>query len=290
MSCNKSYQKSNSENKTDLHVHTTASDGAYSPREVVHLASRKGISYLGITDHDTIAGLAEAAEECSRYAVVFIPGIEFSTIFEEYEMHILGYNFDWKNERLSNTVYQLQQARTNRIKKMLVKLADLNIFVEMEEVRAKASAQNLGRVHLALVLIDKGVVSSIEEAFAKYLNKGCPAFVPRYKLTPCLAMDIIKEAQGFPVLAHPGLVGYDQIIPDLVENGLQGLEVYHPRHSKEEINTYLKMAQKYNLIITGGSDFHGHERKDMTTFGEMNMPHHSIMQIKKYSPNPALIF
>ena len=295
MSCNKSYRESNVDDKRidspkiDLHVHTTASDGAFSPSETVKLAYQKGISYLAITDHDTIAGLAEATQECSRYELDFFPGIEFSTIYEESEVHILGYNFDWTNKRMTETVFQLQNARVNRIKKMVAKLADLGIYIRFEEVRQKASAPNIGRVHLALALMDKGIVSSINEAFNKYLNRGCPAFVPRYKLTPCLALEIIKEAKGIPVLAHPGLSGCDQLIPLLVDKGLQGIEVFHPRHTKEDECIYLQMAQKYYLIITGGSDFHGYEEKDLSNFGEMKVPFDSIKKLKNPQLDSTLI-
>jgi len=276
VSYSKSCRKSSPKNKIDLHVHTTASDGAYSPCEIVHLAQQKGIKYLAITDHDTTAGLAAAAEECRKYELEFIPGIEFSTIYEEYELHILGYNFKQKNERMQETIQLLQKARVSRIEKMVAKLAGLGIYIDMNEVRNKASAKNLGRVHLALVLIDKGVVNSIAEAFMKYLDPGCAAFIPRFKFTPCLAIEIIKEAKGIPVLAHPGLIDYDPIISLLAENGLQGLEVFHPRHSQEEEDKYGEIAQKYNLFITGGSDFHGHEEHDLTSFGEMKVPLNSI--------------
>lgn len=277
------YQKNNFAYKIDLHVHTTASDGAYSPSGIVDLARKKGISYLAITDHDTTASLTEAAQECRKCQLDFFPGIEFSTVYEEHEVHMLGYNFDWQNQRMAQTVFQLQKARKTRIEKMVGKLVDLGFPIEMEEVRRKSSAQNLGRVHLALVLIDKGIVSSINEAFTKYLNPGCPAFVPRYKLTPFQAMEIIKEAQGVPVLAHPGLACCDQLIPILAEKGLQGIEVFHPRHAKEEEIFYFKIAQKYNLIITGGSDFHGHEEKDLDNLGEMKVPLKSIEQLKRTS-------
>ena len=295
MSCNKSYRMSNSNEKkieiqkADLHVHTTASDGAFSPSETVKLAAQKGISYLAITDHDTIAGLVEAAQECNKYELNFFPGIEFSTIYEESEIHILGYNFDWTNKRMTETVVQLQNARVNRIKKMVAKLVDLGINIRFEEVRQKVSAPNIGRVHVALVLMDKGIVSSIDEAFDKFLNRGCPAFEPRYKLTPCLALKIIKEAKGIPVLAHPGLSGCDQIISLLVDKGLQGIEVFHPRHTKENEQIYLQIAQKYNLIVTGGSDFHGHEEKDFSKLGEMKVPFNSLNKLSNRQFTPTLI-
>ncbi|MDD2212145.1 MAG: PHP domain-containing protein [Clostridia bacterium] len=281
MSCNKSYQKNNLAYKADLHVHTTASDGAYSPREIVNLAREKGISFLAITDHDTTAGLAEAAQECRRCQLAFFPGIELSTIYEEQEVHILGYNINWANERMREMVSQLQNARNTRIEKMVIKLSELGFSLDFEDVRKKSSAQNLGRVHLALVLIDKGIVSSINEAFTKYLNPGCPTFVPRYKLTPFLALKIIKEAEGVSVLAHPGLACCDELIPVLVKKGLQGIEAFHPRHTKEDEILYFKKAQEYKLLITGGSDFHGHEEKDLDNLGEMEVPFDSIRQLKK---------
>ncbi|MGI6145362.1 MAG: PHP domain-containing protein [Peptococcia bacterium] len=295
MFCNKSYRKNNADDyrtdfpKADLHVHTTASDGAFSPRETVKLAYQKGISYLAITDHDTTAGLAEAAQECSKYELDFFPGIEFSTVYEECELHILGYNFDWTYKRVRETVIQLQNARVNRIEKMVAKLATLGIQIDFKEVRQKASVSNIGRVHLALVLMDKGIVGSIDEAFNKYLNRGCPAFVPRYKLTPCMALEIIQEAQGIPVLAHPGLSNCDYLIPLLVEKGLQGIEVFHPQHTKADELVYLQMAEKYHLMITGGSDFHGHEEKDLSNFGEMKVPFNSLKKLKNPQPNPTLI-
>ncbi|HHY05422.1 MAG TPA: PHP domain-containing protein [Clostridia bacterium] len=280
MFCDKFCRQNSFAYKTDLHVHTAASDGAYLPRKTVELAAKKGISFLAITDHDTTAGLAEAAQECRKYKLNFFSGIELSTIYKEDELHILGYSFDWTNTRMRETVWQLQKARKTRIEKMVAKLTQIGIKIKFEEVSKQSSAQNLGRVHLALALLDKGVVNSIDEAFKKYLNPGCPAFVPRYKLTPFIALEIIKEAHGIPVLAHPGLVNCDKVIPLLVEKGLQGIEVFHPRHSKEDELFYFKLAQNYNLIITGGSDFHGHEEKDMDNLGEMKVPLHSIKQLK----------
>lgn len=281
MSWDKFCRKNNLDYKADLHVHTTASDGAYSPSQIVDLAWKKGISALAITDHDTITGLAEADRESNKYQLDFFPGIELSTIYEEHEMHILGYNIDWTNEKMMETVSLLQNARKSRIEKMIAKFSNLGIPLDINEVRRKSSAQNLGRVHLALALIDKGIVSSINEAFTKYLNPGCPAFVPRYKLTPFMALEIIKEAKGIPVLAHPGLANCDQLIPLLLEKGLQGIEVFHPRHTKDEELHYFKLAQKHNLIITGGSDFHGHEENELDNFGEMQVPFPSIQQLKK---------
>ncbi|MGI6588247.1 MAG: PHP domain-containing protein [Peptococcia bacterium] len=277
---NKFYQKDNFDYITDLHVHTTASDGAYSPSRIVKLAQKKRVSFLAITDHDTTAGLEEAAQECRKRKLNFFPGIELSTIYKEHELHVLGYNFNWTNAKMSKTVLELQQARRTRIEKMVTKLTKIGINIEFEEVRKKSSAENLGRVHLALTLIDKGVVSSIDEAFKKYLNPGCPAFVPRYKLTPFMAIEIIKEAQGTPVLAHPGLVYCDELIPILIKKGLQGIEVFHPRHTRDEILLYFKIAQKYNLLVTGGSDFHGHEEKDIDNLGAMRVPFYSIKQLK----------
>lgn len=286
MSWNEFYQKNNFVHgknvivpKIDLHVHTTASDGAYSPKKIVHLAKEKGISFLAVTDHDTITGLGEAENECRKCKIDFFPGIEFSTCLERYELHILGYNINWNNEKLQEMLLKLHEDRKTRIEKMVVKLSELGIPIKIEDVRNKSLHQNLGRPHIALVLMELGVVQSIEEAFTNWLNPRSPAFVPRYRLSPLTAIQLLQEAGGVPVLAHPGIDCPNWILPSLIENGLQGIEVFHPKHSEEMKSYYLKIAEENKLIITGGSDFHGHEEKDFAQFGEMKVPFSSIKKL-----------
>lgn len=266
--------------KVDLHLHTTASDGAYSPREIVHLARKKGISALAVTDHDTITGLIEAEKECRKYNIDFFPGIEFSTYFEKYELHILGYNINGNNEKLQEMLRQLQESRKTRIEKMVSKLSAQGFPIEISDVRRKSLHQNLGRPHIALILKEQGIVQSIEEAFTNYLNPGCPAYVPRYRLSSLAAIQLVQEAGGVSVLAHPGIHCPDKILPVLIEKGLQGIEVFHPKHSLERENYYLQVAQENKLIITGGSDFHGHEEKDFVHLGEIKVPFSSIKKLK----------
>lgn len=271
--------------KIDLHVHTTASDGRFTPQEVVKLASAKGISYLAITDHDTIAGLEEASTACAKYKVHFFPGLEFSTSYEKQEIHLLGYNIDRTSPRLIAVLTQLQEARKNRITQMVIKLAEAGIDINIEDVQKKFTGKSLGRPHIALVLKERGIVRSIDEGIKNYLSPGCPAYIPRLRLSPFEAIDLIKKAHGFPVLAHPGLECPTELISALINHGLLGIEVFHPRHSTEQKAFYLKFAAPYHLLVTGGSDFHGHEAKDIANFGTMQVPLASVQKLKSFTPN-----
>lgn len=279
MSWKKFYRK----NKADLHVHTTASDGKYLPREVVKIAWKKGVSFLAITDHDTITGLEEAYQECRKYQVVFYPGIELSTNYENREIHLLGYNLNWTSHELQENLAQLQAARKIRVEKMVSKLSERGIPIRLEDVRKKATGQSMGRPHIALVLLELGMVKSIDEAMRLYLSPGCPAYVSRYRISPLAALKLIHKAGGMPVLAHPGIECPDELIPVLIKNGLQGIEVFHPKHTKKQEDFYAQLAQTNQLMITGGSDFHGHEEKDFFNLGEMKVPLNSIRQLKKNS-------
>ena len=279
MSWEKFYRK----NKADLHVHTTASDGKYLPREIVKIAWEKGVSFLAITDHDTITGLEEAYQECRKYRVAFYPGIELSTNYGKWEIHLLGYNLNWTSQELRETLAQLQEARKTRVKKMVSKLSEGGIPIKLEDVRKKALGQSMGRPHIALALRDLGMVKSIDEAMHLYLSPGCPAYVPRDRITPLAALKIIHKAGGIPVLAHPGLECPAELIPILIKNGLRGIEVFHPKHTKKQEEFYAQIAQANQLLMTGGSDFHGHEEKDFFNLGEMKVPLKSINQLKYQS-------
>jgi predicted metal-dependent phosphoesterase TrpH len=275
VSCSKSYLI-----KADLHLHTTASDGAYSPKDLIELAAKKQIKYLAITDHDTLQGLDEAAKTCQERGIVFFPGIEFSTVYSQHEIHILGYNLQLTNPNLISIVKKLQNSRWLRMEKMIAKLKSLGISIEKEELAKFSTNRNWGRLHLALVLQEKGIVNSTAEAFQKYLEPGAKAYVPRYRLCPFETLKIIAKAGGKSVIAHPGLSKADQLIPLLAEKGLIGIEVYHPAHSENECLKYRQLAQKHNLIITGGSDFHGHLAEDLKYLGEMPIPLSTLSYLK----------
>lgn len=266
--------------KIDLHVHTTASDGAYSPHDLVALAHQKGIDCLSITDHDTTWGLSEALQAGQTYSLEIIPGLELSTVHGKTEIHILGYYFNPQSHILQVTLDLLADARYGRARKIVEKLNDLGHLIDFSEVRSKSTNGTIGRPHVALVMIDHGIINSIEEGFDKYLSPGCPAYVPRLRLTPPEAIQLIRDSGGVPVLAHPGLGFPPELLPDFISQGLEGVEVFYPEHSREVIMHYSNQCRKYNLIMTGGSDFHGHQPEDLKGLGRMNVPSETIERLK----------
>lgn len=242
----------------DLHVHTNHSDGIFSPQKVIELAIKKGLCGIAITDHDTITGIIPALEYCKNFNdFTIIPGIEFSTVKNEEEVHILGYFINPFDDGILEITDKLKKSRYNRSIKMIEKLNDLGINIILEDVLEISGGELIGRPHIARALINKGYVNSIDEAFNKYLDKGKPAYVERFKLTTEEAISIIKNSGGYAVLAHAGLLKNKEIIEYCINLGIDGLECIHSKH--EALDTeYLKViAKTNNLIITGGSDFHG---------------------------------
>lgn len=283
MSCTKYYPHYDNGWKIELHVHTTASDGAYNPGKIVELAWEKGVRILAITDHDTTSGWEEAAGKTLQYPVMLIPGIELSTVHEDHEIHILGYYIDPDSDKLQNVLNLLTDARQNRACKIVEKLNKHGIDIAFEDVRKKGSpGGSLGRPHVALALIEQGLVNTVEEAFEKFLNPDRPGYVPRYKLAPYEAIALIKKAKGIPVLAHPGIDCPVELLPSFIEAGLLGIEVFHPQHTQEMEKEFLRLACERNLIVTGGSDFHGHEQDEWRYFGEMPVPAQSIEFFKSW--------
>jgi len=244
-------------NFIDMHTHSTASDGIYSPRKLVDYAIEKGLAGIAITDHDTIDGIEEAIQQARHYKnFIIIPGVELSTEYNNEEVHVLGYMINYKNRYLLKLLNNLQTERNNRALKIIDKLTNLGFEINYEDIERIAGPGTIGRPHIARALIHKGYVKNNEEAFKKYLSKGCPAYVPRQKLTPRDAIDIIRESGGVSVAAHPGLLECMITLDYLVEIGIDGIEVYHPDHTIDKSLKYLELAKKHNLIVTAGSDFH----------------------------------
>lgn len=241
----------------DMHIHTTASDGTLTVKEIITAAMEIGLEGIAITDHDTIDGLEEAEQLGKRLKFPVIPGIELSTESDEKEIHILGFFIDYHLSWVKDKLAVLQQARVKRILKMVDKLKKLRYDVYEDEIFQCAGESSVGRPHIALVLQRKGYISSVQDAFEHLIGKGCPAYVPRFKLTPCEAISFICDAGGVPVIAHPGLSRCDELILPLCDYGLKGIEVFHPDHNMYDELRYLKMAKENKLIVTGGSDFHG---------------------------------
>lgn len=269
----------------DLHTHTIASDGQLKPRELVRLAKEKGLAALAITDHDTIDGLKEALDAGRDYQVEVIPGIELSTEWENRDVHLLGYYIDFQKEELQRFLIKLQEARYRRGQEMVARLQRLGYDLTWEEVTRFVGGKAVGRLHVAQALVDKGLVPSIEIAFTELLERGRPAYVPRYKLSPGEAIELIRIWGGVAVLAHPGLIGCDGIIRELVERGLQGLEVYYPLHDAETTEHYFNLAQELGLLVTGGSDFHGVQDEDHAELGAVTVGEKEINLLKKCARN-----
>ncbi|RXZ77031.1 PHP domain-containing protein [Paenibacillaceae bacterium] len=247
--------------RADLHSHTTASDGLLTPQEVVRLAHATGLAVVAITDHDTTAGVEAALAEGSRLGIEVVPGVEISTTVRGKDIHILGYYPDWKNTVWQERLGQLREGRAARNEQIIAKLNQLGISISLQEVVESAQKtgidESVGRPHIAGVLVNKGVVATIGQAFDTLLGTGCPAFVSVPKVSPGEAMTWIREAGGAAVIAHPGLYGDDELVEQLIQEGPVGLEVYHSDHSPEDEHRYESMARRYGLIETGGSDFHG---------------------------------
>lgn len=244
----------------DLHIHTTASDGRFSPTQIIEQAIAAELSYIAITDHDTVDGLLQLGELESPIPanLVVIPGIELSTDLPENEVHILGYSIDIFNKELRTQLDVLVADRHSRTKRIIEKLHHLGYIITYERVLELGNhATSIGRPHIAKALVEKKYFSTVAEVFITLLDKNGPAYVPHYKLTPKQVIELIKQAGGIPVLAHPGLIGNDDIVLDIIAAGIKGLEVYHPKHNEQQIQTYLSIAKEHGLLITGGSDFHG---------------------------------
>ncbi|MHB0913222.1 MAG: PHP domain-containing protein [Armatimonadota bacterium] len=242
--------------KADLHVHTTASDGTLSPEEVVREAARLGLGGIGITDHDSVQGVAPALAEGERVGVTVVPGIEINTDYADSELHILGYWIETESPALQAHLRTLREAREERGRMMVEKLNELGCRVSFERVRELAGGV-IGRPHVARAIVEAGCTRDMNGAFGRFLVRGAPAYIPRYKITPFEAVRIIREAGGVAVLAHPGNTGHDEVIPELVEAGMRGIEVYHTDHNRVKTARYRRLAQQLGLIATGGSDFHG---------------------------------
>jgi hypothetical protein len=260
----------------DLHSHSTASDGTLAPAEVARLAVRNGLSAWALTDHDTIAGIAEAAAEALKLGLDFLPGIEISAEFPQPgTLHLLGYGIDPASDVLAGMTKSLLAGRDNRNPKIVERLRELNVAITMEEVEAEAGGAVIGRPHIAAILTRKGYVSSIKQAFDKYLAPGGLAYFDKERLTPRQAIEMIRDSGGVAVLAHPVQLRLqndarlDRVVKDLTDLGLSGIEVIHSDHDAALVEKYADIARRYGLLKTGGSDFHG-TNKSKIDLGEAN--------------------
>lgn len=263
----------------DLHLHTIFSDGTYTPAGLIEKAGRLGLVCLAVVDHDTVLGIAPALEAAKGKAIEVIPGIELTAEYEGLEIHILGYLIDYKNKNLIEKLDVLKKNRIERIYKIADKLKALGIDLKAETVFALAQQGTVGRLHVARAMVGEGLIKSSAEAFRKFIGDKCPAYVLGFRLSPYEAVKLIKDAAGIPVLAHPYSLNRDDLIPKLIDYGIMGLEAYYPEHTHAMVNHYLNLAEKYNLLVTGGSDCHG-EAKPEAKLGSIKIPYALVEKIK----------
>ena len=246
----------------DLHAHTTASDGTLTPTEVAELAVLTGLVAFAVTDHDTIDGLEEASAAAARLGIEFVPGIELAVTYPSGRFHMLGYLIDHQNPALSGRLQKLKDNRANRNHIMLRNIQALGIPLTLEEVEAVSGGGQIGRPHMALAMVQRGITATTQEAFDRYLADGAAAHVPKDKISFEEGLDLIHAAGGLASLAHPDSLKLDdsRLAEDLVrlkEAGLDGVECYYSQHNRARTDWLLQQAERCGLMVTGGSDFHG---------------------------------
>ncbi len=265
----------------DLHMHTNFSDGSLSPEELLRIAHEIGLQALAITDHDTVGGLASATEWAERFGIELVPAIELGTHVGDTEFHFLGYFIDPENAALLEYLRGIRITRKNRAAAILQKLASFGLKLKLDEVLERAGQAAVGRPHIAAAMVENGLVSSFQEAFDLWIGDGKPAHVNKGQYTPEALIELIHAADGIAVLAHPGRRLSNGLLQRMVSAGLDGLEVLHPSHDGATQNRLKQMAQKYGLLMTGGSDFHAF-RGSQNVIGNYIIPYKIVEQLKNY--------
>ena len=280
----------------DLHTHTQLSDGTYSPSDIVKLAKEKGLKAIAITDHDTIDGIEEAIDMGNKVDIEVIPGIEFSTIYDEkndFEVHILGYFMNYKSDDFKKILLFIKNSREKRNIAMLESLQNIGIDITINDIKSIAKGEIITRAHFAEAIFKKGYVKSKKAVFNNYIVPNKPGYVKREALTPKMCIEAIKNSGGLAFLAHPTLygVGYkdiENIIINLKKLGLVGIEAEYYSYTKEQRKNIKKIAQKYNLLISGGSDFHGENRLGVELgygLGNLRVNYNYVNDMKRYINN-----
>ncbi|MFC1856826.1 PHP domain-containing protein [Thermodesulfobacteriota bacterium] len=285
--------------RIDLHIHSTASDGTFSPLEIIQMARELKLGAIAITDHDTIAGAKEALSVEIPPSLRFLTGVEISTspppsYYGSGSFHILGYCLDLSDPTLNKTLIILQNARENRNPHIIERLNSMGVDISLEEVRCEADDCQLGRPHIAQTMVRKRIVASINEAFDNYLAKGKPAYVDKYRIACNRAIQILLDAGGIPVLAHPVLLnikkaeGLEELILDLKSMGLKGIEVYYPEQTPADTARYIDLAKRHGLLMTGGTDFHGAIKPDVkmgSGKGDLYVPYELYEELNQETAN-----
>jgi len=254
--------------RADLHMHTTYSDGTLSTHDLLHRAKQAGLSIISITDHDNASAIDEALPLAAELGLEVIPGVELSATIGDQDIHILGYFFDHKNSRIEEYLSFFRIERVRRAERIVEKLNDLKIPLRLESVLDQAGPGSVGRPHIANALVEEGLTETYHEAFAKYIGFGRPAYERKYQVSPKEAIELISSASGLSFVAHPGSNVDEKVLVELIQEGVDGIEVIHPSHSPERVAYYNGIVSEYFLLACGGSDFHGGKRNDYEVFGK----------------------
>ncbi len=265
----------------DLHLHTTASDGLYDPAALVDLAWRAGIRTMSVTDHDTVAGLPEAAHAAASSGIAFVPGIEITAVHEGRDVHVLGYFIETETPGLDAFLEEQRADRVRRLSAIVDRLAELGKPVDRDDVLASPRpGQALGRPLIAKALVKAGHAADMREAFDRLIGDRKPAFIPRRGPTPAEVIAIIGRAGGLASLAHPGLLKRDDLIPGMIDAGLTAIEAFHSEHDTPTTERYLDLAARHGILVSGGSDYHGEKERRRTSFGTVGLPHDRFEMLK----------
>ena len=264
----------------DLHLHTSFSDGTFSPEELVLEAQKAGLCCIALTDHDTVEGCARAAAAAAAVRMEFIPALELTAEHDDTELHVLGYFVDVQNARLLGEIARFQIWRQDRIHQMVARINAMGVPLQADSVFALANCRSPGRPHVARAMAKAGLVRNLDEAFERFLKKGRPAWVPKARISALDAIELVHQAGGLAVMAHPGLNRTDEVIPALVEYGLDGIECFHTKHSTIMSERYLEIADHHRLLITGGSDCHGFS-KNKPLIGTVKLPYPQVEKMKE---------
>ncbi|UCB43499.1 MAG: PHP domain-containing protein [Dehalococcoidales bacterium] len=265
----------------NLHLHSNASDGRFSPAELIRRAVGEGLTVIALTDHDTIDGISPALEAARAFpGLRLIPGVEISTDVPEGEVHILGYFIDYIDGNLQAALKQMHNSRWERAQKMVTKLEELGCPIEWERVQEIAGEGAIGRPHVAQAMLERGYIESFKEAFTKYIGRDGPAYVEREKVTPAESVELVIQAKGLPVLAHPlTLPEPERMVTELKAAGLVGIEAYYAGYATEDIDRLVSIANRHNLITTGGTDFHGLDNNSEVSIGGVDIPDESLKDL-----------
>ena len=274
-------QKNENYVKADLHTHTYYSDGKFSPEELIHKAGENGISFLSITDHDSVLGIEEAIQISNGNGIEIVPGVELSSEYKGLEVHVLGYFINFKDPMLLAYLQTFRDNRLIRAQKIVDKLDSLNVHITIDDVLAKAKGNAaIGRPHIAYALLEAKIVNNYYEAFYKYLGDNKPAYVKKPNIETKEVVKIISDAGGLSFIAHPGKALRDNLIIELIEQGVDGIEIIHPSHSKDDTGYFQEIAGQYFLLESGGSDFHGGRIHDETILGNFYVPVSKVNAMK----------